>query len=88
MIAHKEYGSNMREIVIGDVTLYFSYSACIAFHTPFRRMRNPAYVKYSSTTSKHATQMGCNFEPAVNETVFHNSLVDALGDLPHLPAPR
>lgn len=78
-------GANRARVQIGSVVLFFSYESCIAFEADGEGWRDPAFVKLSASTEAHATVMGCKAFPAArDQRDFRNSLVDALGDLPHV----
>ena len=59
----EQIGSNQTRVIVNGVSLWFSYETCIAFDTYGKNdgnaveCFNPAYRKYSRTTSKHASQM-------------------------------
>lgn len=50
---------NAAEVTVGQTEILFSYDACVAFTGPAgNRLVNPAYVGFSSTTSKHLNAAG------------------------------
>lgn len=74
---HKE-GNNHHTVQLNGVTMYFSYDACIAYYErkTGKCQRNPAYVKYSRTTSKHAKMMGVStWEAAASAAAFELELM-------------
>lgn len=50
------HGANQTEVNIGDITLYFSYETCVAFHLAGAGYFVSENV-WSRTTAKHISQM-------------------------------
>ncbi len=51
-ISHPTDRSNFTEVTVGDVTLYFSYRTCVAFHTNSTGFVVSENI-WSKTTGKH-----------------------------------
>lgn len=52
----KVHGLNQTSITLGNITLYFSYETCVAFHLAGAGYFVPVN-NWSNTTGKHITQM-------------------------------
>lgn len=73
MRTHSDIESSRAEIVIGALTLYFSYQTCVAFSGPVNQYQS--YDRYSNTTSRHKGKMGCGgFVTAPTQEEFVRAL--------------
>lgn len=66
------YGPNATSVTVKDVTLYFSYTTCIAFRSDTERLQTD--IQYSRTTSKHKSLMGVKEWKAISLNDFNHAL--------------
>lgn len=54
-------------VYVGHIKLYFSYKTLVAYENVYTGEKYQSDVRYSVTTSKHKSLMGCGNFPQVSE---------------------
>lgn len=66
------YGPNASSITVKNVTLYFSYTTCIAFKSNIEQLQTD--INYSRSTNKHKSLMGIKEWKAISLEDFNHAL--------------
>ena len=72
-------GASRVAVMVGSITLYFSYNTLVAFRSPKHYIQREE--KFSNTTARHRSELGCGGFDRLPSDEFFLTLEGAFSDM-------